>query len=268
MVAPDGHEVNDRGVVEVGGTERYIADRSYASRDDSRELDVYLARLAQFVDLNAQRRLLEIGSGTGWFQVLASQRGFRCRGVEYNERLVEHSLEVGRQHGMDFEIIHGPVESVDMGAESSDLVFALSVFEHIPDFRAALDNIFRTLAPSGALYFYSTNKFAPRSGEYRYPLYGWMPTAMRRRLRVRHQGPDVVDSNQFDSHQFTYWGLRREFSRAGFSKVVDLFEMLDEVNLTQPTPKKQLAAKVLRRIPAARTLARLLAPGTTFICVK
>lgn len=247
---------------------QYIAGRSQASRDDVRELDVYLARLARFVDLNSQRRVLEIGSGTGWFQVLASQRGFRCRGVEYNQRLVEHSLEVGRQHGFELEIIHGSVETADMEPDSTDVVFALSVFEHIPDFRAGLHNIYRTLAPGGALYFYSTNKFAPRSGEYHYPLYGWMPTAIRRRLRVRNQGQDVVDSNEFDSHQFTYRGLRREFGRVGFSKVVDLFEMLDEDNLSQTTPKKQLAAKVLRRCPPARTVGRLFAPGTTFICVK
>lgn len=268
MVASDAHETNDDGPLGIRRTEQYIAGRNHASRDDSRELDVYLSRLAQFVDLNTHRRLLEIGSGTGWFQVLGWQRGFRCRGVEYNQRLVQHSRETGRQHGVELNIIHGPVETVDMGAESCDLVFALSVFEHIPDFRAALDNIFRTLAPGGALYFYSTNKFAPRSGEYHYPFYGWMPTAMRRRIRVRHQGPDVVDSNQFDSHQFTYWGLRREFSRAGFSRVVDLFEMLDEENLSQPTSRKKLVAKALRRFPPARTVARLFAPGTTFICVK
>lgn len=249
-------------------TDAYIANRAAASIDDRKELDAYLARLGKVIDLDTHRRVLEIGSGTGWFQVLVAQKGFEPRGIEYNSRLVEHSIAFGHEQGYDLDIILGSVETADMGAETADLVFALSVFEHIPDFRAALANIYRTLAPGGALYFYSTNKFALRSGEYDYPLYGWMPTPMRRRLRVRRQGPDVVTSNRFDSHQFTYWGLRRAFRQAGFSRIVDLFQMVDENNLAQATGKKRLAAKVLRRFPPARTAGRLLASGTTFICVK
>ncbi|MGA2770181.1 MAG: hypothetical protein ABSG26_05135 [Bryobacteraceae bacterium] len=54
-------------------------------------------------------------------------------------------------------------------------------------------------------------EFSFVSSEYRgVPLYGWLPNALRYRLRVAVHAPDIMKLG-IDFNQFTYFGLRRVF---------------------------------------------------------
>ena len=77
------------------------------------------------------------------------------------------------------------------------------------------------------MFFESTNKFSFTSGEYDYPFYGWIPNRLRYKFRIAKQGPDIMKLG-VDFHQFSHPGLRREFKRAGFSRILDRVDIAQD----------------------------------------
>ncbi len=223
--------------------------------------------LSRFATIGPGTRILEIGCGSGWFQILCRQRGFDCRGIEISPHLVEHARTVGRRLGLEPDVVLGNVEETDLGEACYDVIFATSVFEHVEHWRGALGRVYRALRPGGLFYFYSTNKFSPVSGEYRFPLYGWLPDRWRYRLRIRCQGPDVMKLG-IDFNQFTHAQLRRAFRALGFSRVLDRFDFLDPDRLGIPRWWKVAMLRFIKRFPAVKEAALLFATGTQFVCIK
>ena len=87
-------------------------------------------------------------------------------------------------------------------------------------------------------WFDSTNKFSFVSGEYEFPLYGWLPNSWRFKLRRWKQGDDIMKLG-IDFNQFTYPMLRRAFKRAGFS-AVDFIDFKDANAIKTPAAWKRM----------------------------
>jgi 2-polyprenyl-6-hydroxyphenyl methylase/3-demethylubiquinone-9 3-methyltransferase len=256
-------EADDR----FAGTEPFLTwqvaeDELYA------KVDTVLRRISKLEPVEPGMSLLEIGVGSGWFSVFCAERGLRCTGIEHNPHYCEHALRLAADRGVELEMLSASIEDVVLPVESFDIAVAASVFEHVRDHERALGNIFAALRPGGVLYFSSTNKFAPRSGEYPLLLYGWMPYGLRRRLRIAKQGPRIVETGGVDFHQFTYLGLRRLFRRIGFSRSVSLLELLDPEDLNWPSAAKLAAIRATAVAPPVRHAVEFFASGTYFFCVK
>jgi SAM-dependent methyltransferase len=251
------------------GSEDFL--REYAAKPLEQyepEFEAYLRRIGKFIDLEPGARVLEVGAGSGWFMVLCRRRGIRCEGIEHNPFCIELAKGLGRRNGFDLDIQEANVESLPLPPDTYDLIVAMSVLEHVADYRRALTAVHRGLKPGGVFFLTSTNKFSFRSGEYPLPLYGWLPYRLRRAIRVLNQGPRIVDSAGIDFNQFTYFGLRRDLLRAGFTDVYDKFDFLEPDDVARRTPLRLLAANLLRIIPPLRLPARVVDSGTCFIAVK
>src|SRR4051812_12154974 len=186
-------------------TEGYLAQRGQVTLPQfQQEFDAHRRRFQKFVPLEHGTRVLEVGVGTGWFLILCARLGAQVSGVELNPIIAEHAREFGREQGHELDITVGNISDVELPKDAFDIVVGMSVFEHVQAYGAAMANIHRALRPGGLFYMSSTNKFAPRSGEFHFPLYGWMPFELRRRLRVARQGPSVIRSSGIDFNQFTY----------------------------------------------------------------
>ena len=243
--------------------------RSIPLESRDHEVETALRRFAKLVPVGPGTSLLEIGSGGGWMLALAARRGLRCTGIEHNPELAELAREHARALGVSVDVRVGSAERYPLEPESFDVVVANSVLEHVPDYRALLDTAYRALRPGGLFYFDSTNKFALRSGEYP-PLrfYGWLPYRVRERIRVKNQGPEVVPSCGMDFNQFTHPGLRRTLRDVGFSKVVDLYDLLEVEDLNRPTPARKAVMRAYKRIRPLKVLLTTFSSGTYFYCVK
>lgn len=122
--------------------------------------------------------------------------------------------------------------------------------------------------PAGVFYFVSTNKFRiRRSGEFNFPLYGWLPNKWRYHLRVKSQGPDIMKLG-IDFNQFTYWGLRRFFRKVGFSKVYDLVDLREPQQLMRQNVVRCSALKILKKVPLLKHAVLPFVSVTHFICIK
>jgi SAM-dependent methyltransferase len=230
------------------------------------EADRILRLCARFRPLGPGTRILDVGCGAGWFPAICRARGLDCRGLERKPHLIERAREIGRRYGVAPEIVLGDIETADLGESHYDVVLATSVFEHVRDWRGGLGRIHRALRPGGLLYFYSSNRFSPVSGEYGIPLYGWLPDRWRLALRVRAQGEGVLQGD-FDHHQFTPRGLRAFLRSQGWSRILDL-SALEPDDLGGPRPWKRALMRFVKRSPLVREAALQFAGGTFFLCVK
>jgi SAM-dependent methyltransferase len=247
--------------------ERYISNnKDITLSEREHQFDNWMRYLRPFKTVDASVNMLEVGTGMGWGPIIAKKRGLRLQGLEISPVLAEAGREYGRRYGVDPDIIVGNVETYDLGSNVYDVVIASSVFEHVEHWRTALVQLHRSLKPGGALFFESTNKFSITSAEYpRMPFYGWLPNAVRYRLRMTMQGPDIM-KNGIDFHQFTYRGLRRAFREVGFSESHDRAMLVDPDEV-----KSGLRRNVLRLCKRNAVLSEIMLTFfecTTFVCIK
>jgi SAM-dependent methyltransferase len=258
----------------TGTYDRFAGSDDYldvvAGIDHEADAESIIRRVASCLGRDSDFDMLEVGVGTGWLLVHSAQRGIRCSGVELNPIYREHAMRTAHEHGVEVEIRLGSVEDVDLGRERYDVVVATSVFEHVRNHRKGLVNVYRALRPGGVFYFYSTNKFSSRSGEYpQVPLYGWLPNRLRFWIRAKRGGRRIIDSARVDFNQFTYWGLRRDFNRIGYSEVLDPLQFTGQAAIHRDTLlKRAIFAHGPAGVNPLQTAVRVFASGTLFLCVK
>jgi len=245
--------------------ERYLdSARRLGLEDHATEFETTLRLIRRFVPLNADTRILEVGTGTGWFPLMCKQSGLRCKGLEISPQLIAYAKEFGRRYGLDPDIELGNLEEHDIGESLYDVVIANSVFEHIEFWERALERVCRALRPGGMMYFASTNKFSIKSHEYPMPFYGWMPDRMRYRFRIARHGPGIMKLG-IDFNQFTYPQLRRAFRRAGVSRIYDRVDLAETDRY--PFWKKHIL-RIVQRTPLLKHPVLAFCDATAFICVK
>ena len=246
---------------------KYIdTHRNVTLEDEAQRFENYLRPVRKLKNITAETEILEIGTGTGWFPLLCKLRGLRCKGLEISPQLIGVAWETGRHYGIEPDIELGNLEDYPLPQNFYDVVIASSVFEHVEDWRTGIRKVYETLKHGGVLFFESTNKFSFTSGEYTgIPLYGWMPNSWRYALRKRVHGADIMKLG-IDFHQFTHRGLRKEFQRVGFSRILDRMDVAEVEHVS--TRFRRAVVGVSKRFAPAKTLALTFAEVTRFICIK
>lgn len=253
---------------ELSDVLRYIHNKKFISLEDKRkEFEIILQRIKKFKSIDKDTKILEIGTGTGWFPILCKKEGITCRGIEISPQLVEYAKQFGGENGIEPDISLGNIEDTHIGTSQYDVILALAVFEHVEHYEAGLKKIFNALKPGGVLYFTSTNKFSIRQTEYNFPFYSWLSDSLRYSLRKHFQNKDIMKLG-IDFHQFSPFKLSRYFKQLGFSYVYDWTELLDPEGFVNPKASKKMIIKMLKRVKVLRIPALLFSKLTFFICVK
>jgi SAM-dependent methyltransferase len=251
---------------ELNDVSRYIKNNCHLTLQDHQpKFEDYLRRVSRFRSIDSNGEILEIGIGTGWFPILCRAKGLSCKGLDISSQLVDFARTFGRKYGIEPDVEVANIETYDAGRERYDVIIAASVFEHVQNWTDSLKKVYDALKPGGVLFFESTNKFSFTSGEFAFPLYGWLPDQWRYRLRIRRQGPEIMNLG-IDFHQFTYPLLRRTFRRLGFKQIVDRI-LLADVNIIS-SPWRRFLVRVAKRFRLVREIVLLFAGTTTFVCVK
>ena len=261
---------------ELSDVRRYLENYKTISLDKQKGVyDGIMHAVKRYKTVDANTKIIEIGTGTGWFVLFCLLDGLQCRGMEISPALIQRAKEIAAEFNVEPDIELGNLEDCDLGIEKYDIAICSNVFEHVEFWREGIRKVTQSLKPGGLLFFESTNKFSFTSGEYsKCPLYGWMPNQMRYALRKALQGDDIMKLG-IDFHQFRHSTLRREFEKNGYRTILDRVQMADE-NATSSafrsdtvTAEGRLLAWALHRarpaglrMPAPGVLERPRYPGT------
>jgi len=119
---------------------------------------VYAERYALFERVlpAGRRRLLDVGSGPGYFLLHGQQRGWQVRGIEPSTKAAQHSRTLG------LEIVHAFLDD-DTAPKlgTYDVVHLNEVLEHVPDPRDVLRLAFGLLDPGGLIALMVPNDYSP-----------------------------------------------------------------------------------------------------------
>jgi 2-polyprenyl-3-methyl-5-hydroxy-6-metoxy-1,4-benzoquinol methylase len=255
---------------ELDDVRRYL-DREKDVGLEGREIQFrnILRAVRRYKTVDADTKMIEVGTGTGWFPLLCQLNGVPCEGLEISPQLVQCANEMAAKHNLKSTIRLGNLEDTDLGQDRYDIIIASNVFEHVEDWRGGVHKVARALKPGGLMYFESTNKFSITSGEYSgfptYYCYGWLPDSWRYALRKKVHGEDIMKLG-IDFHQFRHSLLRREFEKAGFRQILDRIQAASEDAIS--TGFRKQVVRWARQFPPAKALALTFCEATRFICLK
>jgi SAM-dependent methyltransferase len=102
------------------------------------------------------RRILDVGSGPGFFLLHGKQRGWQTLGIEPSTQAANHSRELGLEVEEDF-FIEGSANHLG----NFDVVHLSEVLEHIPDPRGLIKIAHHMLAPEGLVCVVVPNDYNP-----------------------------------------------------------------------------------------------------------
>jgi SAM-dependent methyltransferase len=102
------------------------------------------------------RKILDIGSGPGYFLLHGKQRGWETSGIEPSAQAAEHSRQLGLEIIEDFL-----TEETSGQLGTFDVVHASEVIEHISNPKSILKLAYSLLNPGGLLCIVAPNDYNP-----------------------------------------------------------------------------------------------------------
>jgi SAM-dependent methyltransferase len=109
-----------------------------------RELRCDEDAIRKFVKFLTGRRLLDVGSGDGWFLDAARNAGFDCTGIDVSERLAEVARRRSR-----VPVLVGELADLDLPPASFDLINLDAVLMYVANPRSLIHQVARLLRPGG-----------------------------------------------------------------------------------------------------------------------
>jgi SAM-dependent methyltransferase len=197
-------------------------------------------------------RVLNVGCGTGGFNVAVERAGAESWGLDANPDAIR-ICDLRRALGAGGRYAVAAAESLPFRDGAFDLVYCLSTLEHVADVEATVREMVRVARPGGSILLYAPNGWALYENHYKI---FWLPRCpkplARLYLRVRGRPTRFVDT-------LNYLSLRRcvgLFRRAG--AVVEPFGLVkaDESQTGVAGRLARLYYRVFNIQPAIQIVAR------------
>ena len=130
----------------IYGYADYFAERMNKQSRYGRIAQKCMHLLTEGLSGNEKKRLLEVGSGPGFFLEEAHKAGFSVEGIEFNPEII---AECRRNH--PFPVVCEDYLKIEARPDSYDCIVMLDVLEHFPDPFSAVKKAFTELVPGGVL---------------------------------------------------------------------------------------------------------------------
>ena len=121
-------------------------------RYDLADFDARYSPILTMLAAAPGRRLVEIGSGAGFFLKAAERAGWRGSGFELSAEAARFAREQLR-----LDVRHQSAELMDLGTEEFHAAAMFDTIEHLVEPRAVLESVARALVPGGLLIVSTPN---------------------------------------------------------------------------------------------------------------
>lgn len=114
-----------------------------------------LSSIVDRVGIRGGMRVLEIGSGTGWFSIRIAQiMDLRIDGVDVCEKMLKRAREKAVRSGAEVNFHLGSAENLEFRDSTFDVVCAIYCMNVVHDKDVALGEMVRVTKPSGKVAIY------------------------------------------------------------------------------------------------------------------
>jgi len=157
------------------------------------------------------RKVLEVGSGLGLFNIVCQQKGIDCCGIEPDWVKLQISLELLNETGLKRNIVSGIGENLPFIDNTFDFVVSFQVLEHTRNPEKVLKESLRTLKPGGYIYFVVPNYNSFWEGHYGLI---WLPqlpkTIAKIYVKCMRRDADFLDELQYTTPRNIHKALKDE----------------------------------------------------------
>jgi len=115
----------------------------------------HVARYEFAAELAAERRVLDVGCGTGYGAAIMAERGADAVGIDSSLAAITYARE---RYGHRARFLVGPASSLGLKSGSFDLVTAFEVIEHVTEWEQLLQECARALHAGGVFVVSTPNK--------------------------------------------------------------------------------------------------------------
>ena len=119
--------------------------------------------------------VLEIGCSTGIITNYFADYFSKIDGIDIDKKAIEYANLNNKKTNVLFQAV--PIEEFESN-KNYDVIVCSHIYEHVPDSRVLLDNIYRLLKPGGVCYFAARNKFQPMEPHYNLLFLSYLPKSI------------------------------------------------------------------------------------------
>lgn len=118
---------------------------------DSEKRDRWLAELRRYLPQGKTLRILDVGTGTGFFACLLAAEGHKTVGIDLTPNMIEHAKHMAAVLGLDARFQLMDAEEPDFESESFDVLVTRNLTWTLPHIEKAYREWYRILKPGGIL---------------------------------------------------------------------------------------------------------------------
>ena len=146
-------------------------------------------------------RVLDVGGSTGIIDDYLANYFGSVTGIDIDEKAVDFAIQNFGKKNLYFHL--GDAMQLEVPDETFDVVICSQIYEHVPDSRRMVEEIFRVLRPGGICYFAASSRLRWNEPHYGLPLLSVVPRPIAHRY-IRMAGK----ADYYHELHFSYWGLR------------------------------------------------------------
>ena len=111
----------------------------------------WLHEIERLLPEGKESRILDIGTGTGFFAILLAQAGYSVEGIDLTPAMLEEARTLARQKGLDIVFREMDAQELSYEDASFDAVLSRNLTWTLPAPERAYREWFRVLKPGGVL---------------------------------------------------------------------------------------------------------------------
>ncbi|MBB5143692.1 class I SAM-dependent methyltransferase [Desulfovibrio intestinalis] len=117
----------------------------------------WLAEILPHLQGKQPLRVLDIGTGTGFFAILLAQQGHTACGIDMSEAMLEEGRLIAKQHGCAVDFQKMDASCLNFEGESMDVVISRNLTWTLQDAAEAYKEWYRVLRSGGILLNFDAN---------------------------------------------------------------------------------------------------------------
>ena len=111
----------------------------------------WLREIERLLPEKEHLRILDVGTGTGFFAVLLAQAGHQVEGIDLTPAMLEEARSLAAQRNLDIVFREMDAQALSYAEESFDVVLSRNLTWTLPEPEKAYREWFRVLKPGGWL---------------------------------------------------------------------------------------------------------------------
>ena len=125
----------------------------------------WLAEFARYLPQGRPLRILDVGTGTGFFACLLAEQGHETTGIDLTPEMIDHAEHMAAVLGVDASFTIMDAEEPEFEAESFDVLVTRNLTWTLPHIEKAYREWFRVLKPGGVLINFDADYSAALENE-------------------------------------------------------------------------------------------------------